>query len=243
MIVTQTGQYAGVGFAVPINIAKQILPQLRDKGKVVRGWLGVSMVPVSEDMAKSLKLGEPRGALISDLTNGGPALKAGLQPEDIVLEADGKRIEDTTDLASIVSSKAPGTSVQLKVFHKGTEKNVAITLGTFPEEDENAGARSADSSRGQAKLGLSLRDLTPAGAERLELPAGTKGVVVTDVEAGEPAERAGLQHGDVVLAVSGNPVQSVDEFEQEIDRARADGMARLRVRRGSNQTVLILRLK
>jgi serine protease Do len=242
MIVTQTGQSAGVGFAVPINLAKQILPQLRDKGRVVRGWLGVSMQPVSEELARSLKLGESRGALIADLDPHGPGLKAGLQPEDIILEANGKRIEDTSDLANIVSSQAPGSSVQLKVFRKGAEKSVSVTLGTFPEEEETASARSNE-SRGQAKLGLSLRDLTPAQVARLELPADTKGVVVTDVEAGEPGERAGLTQGDVILGVNGNPVQSVDEFEHEIDRARPDGLARLRVRRGSRQTLLILRLK
>jgi len=241
LIVTQTGQSAGVGFAVPINVARDVLTQLRDKGRVTRGWLGISIVPVSEDLAKSYKLSEARGALITDLDPSGPASKAGLQPEDIVLEADGRHIDDNSDLSGYVSSRAPGQSVQLKVLRKGAEKSFTIKLGTFPDDDQERAANQGE--RRGTQLGMNLRDLTPALAQRLELPHDSKGVVVLDVEAGQPAERAGLQHGDVIVGVNGEPVQSVDEFEAALERARPDGLARLRVRRGANHTFLIIRLK
>jgi serine protease Do len=239
--VTQTGGSSGVGFAVQINVAKDILSQLRDKGRVTRGWLGISILPISADLAKSYKLSEARGALITDLDPSGPASKAGLLPEDIVLEADGRAIEDNSDLSGYVAGKAPGQSVQLKIFRKGSEKSVTVKLGTFPDDDQDKNASQGE-PRG-SKLGMNLRDLTPSVAERLELPRDAKGVVVMDVEAGEPAERAGLQHGDVIVGVNGNAVESVDEFEREIDQARPDGLARLRVRRGGNHTFLIIRLK
>jgi serine protease Do len=240
LIMTQTGGSAGVGFAVPINAARQILPQLRETGRVTRGWLGVTIQNVSEDLAKSYKLSEARGALVTDLDERGPAAKAGVEPGDIVLEADGRRIEDNSDLSSYISSLAPGTSVRLRLFRNGSEKQLAVPLGTFPDED--AERAPAKERRGTA-LGMTLRDLTPQLAERLELPRDTRGVVVMDVEAGQPAERAGLAHGDVIVSVNGNAVQNVDELEAEIERARPDGLARLRVRRGTGHTFLIIRLK
>ncbi len=134
------------------------------------------------------------------------------------LEADGRGIEDNSDLSSYISSLAPGTSVRLRVLRDGAEKQLSSgRSGTFPDDDaERAPARER---RGSA-LGMSLRDLTPQLAERLELPSDTRGVVVMDVEAGEPAERAGLQHGDVIVSVNGNAVQSVDGSRP---RSRAPG--------------------
>ncbi len=240
LIMTQTGGSAGVGFAVPINAAKLILPQLREKGRVTRGWLGVTIQNVSEDMAKSYKLSEARGAIVTDLDERGPAAKAGVEPGDVVLEADGRRIEDNSDLSSYISSLAPGTSVKLRLFRNGAEKQLSVALGTFPDDDAE---RAPSKERRGSDLGMSLRDLTPQLAERLDLPRDTRGVVVMDVEAGEAAERAGLQHGDVIVSVNGAAVQDVDQLEAEIARARPDGLARLRVRRGAGHTFLIIRLK
>jgi serine protease Do len=240
LIITQGApQSAGVGFAVPINVAKGILAQLREHGKVVRGWLGIQISNLSEDMAKSFGLADTKGALIQDLDERGPATKAGLLAGDIVLEVDGRRIEDNGDLSSYIANRAPGTTVTLKVFRDGREQTVKVTLATFPDE---AGQLSTDEERG-ASLGMTLRELTPDIARQLDLPRETRGVVVTGVEAGESAERAGLQRGDVILSVNGARIENVDAFEQEIDKARPDGLARLRVRRGSGHTFVILRFK
>jgi serine protease Do len=241
LIITRgVPQSAGVGFAVPINVAKEILPQLRQRGKVVRGWLGVQIQALTDDMARTYRMKDNKGALISDVTSDSPAEKAGLKADDVVVGVDGKGIEDNSDLSRYIASKSPGTTVNLRVLRGGAEQTIAVTLGTFPEEtadaDEGAGHRG--------QLGMTLRNLTPDMAERLELPRTSKGVVVTAVEAGEAAEEAGLARGDVIVSVNGSAIASVADFEREIDRARPDGVARLRVRRqGGEYSFLVLKLK
>ncbi|PYQ48398.1 MAG: peptidase [Acidobacteria bacterium] len=241
LIITRgVPQSAGVGFAVPINVAKEILPQLREHGKVVRGWLGVSIQAVTDDMARSLKLKESKGAIVSDVTGDSPADKAGVKPGDVVIGVDGRAVEDNGDLSRYIASKPPGTTVNLRILREGSqEQTIAVKLGTFPEE--GAGDEGESGKHGQ--LGMTLRNLTPDMADRLELPRATKGVVVVAVEAGDAAEDAGLSRGDVIVSVNGAPVGSVADFEKEIDRARPDGVARLRVRRGSAYSFLVLKLK
>jgi serine protease Do len=235
LIVTEGArQSAGVGFAVPINVAKQILPQLREKGKVVRGWLGVVIQPVGEELARTFGMEEPRGVVVADVAAGGPAEKAGLEPDDVVIEADGRPIDDPSDLSDYVSSRGPGAAVRVLILRDGQEKEVTVTLGTFPEE----GAEGA----GATRFGMALRQLTPDVAARLALPRDAKGIVVTDVEAGGAAEEAGLRARDVIVSVSGEPVSSVAGFEAAIERARKDGLARLRLRRGSSYLFVVLKL-
>jgi serine protease Do len=240
LIITRgVPQSAGVGFAVPINVAKEILPQLRQRGKVVRGWMGVQIQALSEDMARTYRMKDTKGALISDVTPDSPAEKAGLKADDVVVGVDDRTIEDNGDLSRYIASKAPGATVKLRVLRGGAEQTVAVTLGTFP--DEAADGDSEATRRGQ--LGMTLRNLTPGMTDQLELPRTFKGVVVTSVEAGEAAEDAGLARGDIIVSVSGAPVGSVAEFEREIDRVRPDGVARLRVRRGNTYSFLVLKLK
>src|SRR5688572_3017165 len=226
LIITQgLPQSAGVGFAVPINVAKEILPQLREKGRVIRGWLGVVIQPVSEDMAKSLRMEDAKGAIIADVTKDSPAETAGLRPGDVVLSADGRAMEDSTALSRYIASKAPGSTVRLQVVRDGAQSTMSITLGTFPDED--AREEAAEERGGQ--LGMTLRDMTPNMAQQLGLPRGSAGVVVWSVEPGEVAEDAGLQRGDVIVSVNGQEVEDVEDFDQEIEKAKGDGLARLRV--------------
>jgi serine protease Do len=227
---------------VPINVAKEVVPQLRDKGKVVRGWLGVQIQPISEDMAKSLKLKDTKGAIISDLSSSpkGPAEEAGVKPGDVVVAVDDRPVADNGDLSRYIASHPPGTKVHLKILRDGAEKTLAVTLGTFPDENQQA---DEGEKEGKAQLGMTLRNLSPDLAERLELPRGTKGVVVMDVEAGEAAEEAGLQRGDVIVSVNGAPVEGVDTFEAEVAKAKSEGLARLRVRRGNSHSFVILKFK
>lgn len=240
LIITQgVPQSSGVGFAVPINVAKDVLPQLRDKGKVVRGWMGVAIQGVSEDMAKSLKMADTKGAIVSDVNPGSPAEKAGLKPGDVVVGVDGRPVEDSNDLSRYIASKAPASVAKLRVMRDGGEKAVSVTLGTFPEEGEE----EKSSEEGRAQLGMTLRNLTPDLAERLEVPRSTKGTIVMDVEGGSAAEDAGLQRGDLIVSVNGNPVTDVDSFESQLDQARPGGLARLRVRRGNGHIFLVLKLR
>jgi len=240
LIVTQgLPQSAGVGFAVPINVAKEILPQLRERGKVVRGWLGVQIIPLTEDLAKTYRRSDAKGAAITDITDGSPAEKAGLKPGDVVTGVDGRTLNDNNDLSRYIASKAPGETVRLQVVRDGDERTVSVTLGTFPEQGEES---DDDRAAGKAELGMTLRNLTPDIAERLEMPRTSRGVVVTDVEAGANAEDAGLQRGDVIVSVNGSPVDDIEGFRAAIERAKPEGLARLRVRRGRNHTFLVLKL-
>jgi serine protease Do len=242
MIVTGGAQAsAGVGFSVPINVAKEILPQLRETGKVVRGWMGVTIGPMSQDLASTYGLSEATGTVVTNVAGGSPAEKAGLQPEDVILEADGRVIRDNGDLSRYVASKSPGTTVKLEVLRSRQKSAVSVVLGTFPDEPSEAGAEES----GRASLGMTLQDLTPALSQRLEMPRGQQGVVVMDVEAGEAAEEAGLTRGDVIVSVNGQSVGSLDAFDRAIDAARAAGLARLRVYNGQIQgyRIAVLRLK
>jgi len=226
MIVTGGAQAsAGVGFSVPINVAKEILPQLREKGKVTRGWMGVTIGPMTEDLAATYGLTDAAGALVSSVTSGSPADKAGLKPEDAILKADAHTIKDNGDLSRYIASLPPGTTVKLDLIRGREPKSLSVTLGTFPDQSDDEQGEEA----GSASLGMTLRDLTPALAERVGLPRDTHGVVVVDVEAGEVAESAGLLRGDVIVTVNGQPVASTDEFEQAISNARPAGRVRLRV--------------
>jgi serine protease Do len=202
--------------------------------------MGVQIQPITEDLAKTYRMAEAKGAVISDVTNDSPADKAGLEPGDVVVEVDGRQVEDNNDLSRYIASRAPGTTVRLKVLREGAEKNVPLTLGTFPEETGEG--QDAEEEAG-VQLGMTLRELTPELAARLEMPRAARGVVIMDVEAGTAAEDAGLQRGDVIVSVNGQTVEDPDDFKQEIDKAREDGVARLRVRNGNTHRFTVLRLR
>jgi len=242
IITNGSAANAGVGFSVPINVAKEILPQLREKGKVIRGWMGVNIQAVGEELAGTYGLSEAKGAYVSAVTAGSPAEKAGLLPEDVILSADGRAIDDNSDLSRYISSRSPGSTVKLEILRGKEKKTVSVTLGTFPDETSD----SPTDESGRASLGMTLRDLTPAIAERLELPRGTRGALVMDVEAGEPAEDAGLVRGDVIVSVNGQAVDGVDAFDRAIEATRPAARARLRVynpQAGGGYRVIVLRLK
>jgi serine protease Do len=217
---------AGVGFSVPINVARDILPQLRDKGKVTRGWMGVTIGAMSEDLAATYGLTEARGTIVNSVEPGSPADTAGLQPEDAILSADGRVVQDNGDLSRYIASLAPGTTVKLDYVRGKEKKSTSVTLGTFKEKgaDDEAAAEP-----GHASLGMTLRELTPPAAERMNLPRDVKGVVIVEVKPGEAAEASTLVPGDVIVTVNGHPVLTTAEFERQIAAAKPDGRARLRV--------------
>jgi serine protease Do len=231
---------AGVGFSVPINVAREILPQLREKGRVVRGWMGVTIGSMTEDLAATYDLDEARGAIVNSVTPGSPAEDAGIEPEDVVLTADGREIDDSSDLSRYIASKAPGTEVELNVLRGSEEQKISLTLGTFPE-GRVASARQETTER--RRLGMSVRDLTPALADRLELPRDTRGVLITEVEPGGPADKARLRRSDVIVAVNGEPMEGVDDFERAISEFESGDRIRLRVLSAERYRVVVLRLK
>jgi len=231
-------QYSGVGFAVPINVARDILPQLRDTGHVVRGYLGVQIQDVDEDLAKSLKVKEAHGAVVSDVTTGSPAEKAGLKPGDVVVALDGQPITDASDLSRHVAGEGPDTKVAMDVLRDGSEKTLHATLGRFPDEVE-ATADAGGAEHGY--LGVSVQTLTPDLAQSLGIPTDTRGAVVVGVEPGGRADSAGIRERDVIVSIDGTPVTDAGSLQAAVEQARSAGLMRLRVRRGNGYRFVVVK--
>jgi serine protease Do len=234
LIITQGApQSSGVGFAVPIDDVKQILPQLKEKGRVVRGWLGVQVQPMDEDLAQSFGLKDNRGALVAEVVSGSPAAKAGLKSGDVIVSADGKSIADGDALTHTVSSKAPGATMEIGAIREGSQKTFTVHLETFPEQGEKGDSAETPKS---AKLGVQVRPLTPDLAQQLGLSDDSRGLAVMGVESGSPAERAGVREGDVIVNVNGHSVSNASDLRSALEASK--GNARLRIRRGDGYLFL-----
>ncbi len=223
--IIATGQ--GIGFAIPVNMAKELLPQLKEKGRVVRGWLGVGIQRVTSELAKSFGLEEAKGALISQVFKGTPADRAGIRQGDIILEFDGKEIAEFGDLSRTVASTPPGKNVEIKVFRDGKVLTLETTIDEMEEKTEVAKGPS------EKPLGLTVQDITPEIAQGLNLE-GVTGVVVTQVTPGSPAAEAGMRRGDVVQEVNRKPVENVEEFGQAIEEAKSQESILFLIRRGES---------
>jgi serine protease Do len=217
----------GIGFAIPINMAKEIAPQLQEKGHVTRGWLGVSIQEVTPALAKSFDLKEKKGALVAQVISGSPAEKAGIEQGDVIVEFDGKEVTDSKDLPRMVASTPIGKAVTIKLLRNGKALDRQVKVGEMEEKVEVAKAPSHKS------LGITVQNLTPEIARGLGLKKDT-GVVVTRVEPGSPAADAGIQTGDVVQEVNRKPVKNVEDFVQKVDKAKGQENVLLLIQRGQN---------
>jgi serine protease Do len=206
------GGNQGVGFAIPINMAHRVMDEIMQNGKVVRGYLGLMIQEVTPELAKAFKVPEGKGALIGDVTAGGPADKAGLQKGDVIEQLNGQTVNDMNDLRLQIASMTPGTVVHLKILRSGEEHDVSVTLGELPGKAGSNGPGGL--SEGNPMHGIQVDTLTPAVARDLGLQPGTKGVVVTNVADGTPASDAGLQRDDVIEEINHHPVTTVTEYER-----------------------------
>jgi serine protease Do len=233
--IVATGQ--GIGFAIPINIAKEILTQLRDQGRVTRGWLGVQVQRVTPELAQSFGLERAHGALVVDVQPNSPAAGAGLQSGDVIVGFGGEEIEDMHELPHVVATTPPGTEVDLRLLRQGEERTVQAKVAEMPQEQRQA---AVEGDAPEDKLGLAVQELTPETARSLDLP-DARGVVVTSVAAGSPADEVGIRRGDAILEVNQQKITSLQEYRSALSRMK-DGTAVLfLVRRGDNVMYVALR--
>jgi len=240
VIFSQTGGSIGIGFAIPINMAKEILEQLRT-GRVIRGWLGVMIQKVTPELKAKLGLEEESGALVADVSSGGPAEKAGIQRGDVIVFFNGKKINEMNELPYLVASTPIGKTVPVKVIRKGKEKTVEIKVGELKEEkkEPESGAKSGAESR----LGMRVEDLTPQLAKNLGLPPEAEGVAVVQVDVGSAAAEAGLRPGDVILDLDQEPVKNADAFLKKINRYRKGDTILFLIKRGDSTLYVTVKIQ
>ncbi|MBN8762243.1 MAG: protease Do [Thiobacillus sp. 63-78] len=232
-IYSRSGGYQGVSFAIPIDVAMEAAAQLKSGGKVSRGWLGVVIQEVTADLADSFGLDRPRGALVSQVQDDSPARKAGLQAADVILEFNGKAVENSSDLPRIVGMAKPGTRIPLQVWRKGKIQQLSVVLGELPVENQPV----ADNGKSIQRGGLSLSELGPDQRRALDLDYG---VLVADVT-GEAA-RAGIRTGDIILAVNNTRIASVAAYRKAVAAIPAGKSVAVLVRRGDGSLYVPLKI-
>jgi serine protease Do len=227
-IYSRTGGYMGLSFAIPIDIAMDVANQLRDTGKVTRGRLGVQIQGLTQELARSFGLEQPSGALVASVEKGSPAQRAGVETGDVILEYDGKAVSDSKDLPVMVARTKPGTEAALRVWRNGQAQALTVKVGEL--EAEPIAAASMESAAPAGRLGLAVQDLDPAQRRELELDGG---VLVGAVQGN--AARAGIQPGDVVIAVNGEQVASVAQFRGLVEKAQSGRPVALLIQRGETR--------
>lgn len=220
-------QGQGIGFAIPVSMAKDILPDLKTKGKVTRGWLGVSIQDISENIARGLKYKDRNGALISEVFPGDPADKAGLKTGDIIIQVNGKPVQNTHDLLMTVASFHVGDKINVKVIREGKEMTFQVEVAERKEQPDTASAKDT-----QEKLGMTVQEITPDIARQLGMSQKT-GVIVVDVKEGSIADEAGIQPQDIILQVNKVPIVSMKDYLREISKKNGKDIVML-LKRGKN---------
>jgi len=234
-IYSSTGGYQGVAFSIPIDVAMNVVKQIKEKGYVTRGQLGVMMQPITDDIAKALKLGSNSGAAVTQVNPGSGAEKAGIKPGDIIVGYNGQTITQAADLPPLVGMTAPGSKATLSILHDGKKQDVPVTVGEMKRDGKTAsaaagGKNAAPTTGGSVALGLAVEDLDNDTRQQLGLKAG-EGVAISDVT-GPVAARAGLQPGDVILMVNQRRVGSAAAFREATKDLKPGDTALLLVRHG-----------
>jgi len=234
-IYSTSGGYMGIGFAIPSDMAKAIMDSIIKQGKVIRGWLGVSIQDLTPDLAKSFGIKETEGALVAGVEKDGPADKAGMKRGDLITAVNGKKIEDSTSLRNLVASMAPGTKTDIRIVRDGKEQTLAVTLG---EHKENKVVKKTEYDN--VLKGISVQELTPSLRDRLGLPDNVNGVVVTAVSPDLANQRL-LQPNDVIEEVNRTAIQNVQDYDHAVSRIGAKDTVLLLIYRDGGSVYLTIR--
>ncbi|NOY52303.1 MAG: DegQ family serine endoprotease [Deltaproteobacteria bacterium] len=225
----------GIGFAIPINVAMKILPQLKEKGSVTRGWLGVMVQHITPDLAESMNLKNIDGALVANIVKGGPAEKAGLERGDVIIKFDGKKIGKMRDLPSLVASTPVGKKVEVVLLRKGKSKTLVVKIGKLQEKKT---VQQAVESVGD--LGIKVQGITPELADYFDLQTN-EGVVVVDVERYSPGAEAGIRRGDIIQEVNQKPVRTIQDYRKALSLKKKGEPSLFWVKRGANTLYFAVR--
>ena len=237
-IYSTSGGYQGIGFAIPSNMVKSIMDSLVGKGKVIRGWLGVSIQKVTPELAKQFDLKDEIGALIGDLTEGGPAEKAGLLRGDIIIEYDGRKIEEPNLLRNMVANTLPGEKHTVKILREGKTLSITITIGELPADAQASETGAYDN----AMKGVGVQDISADIAKKLKVPERVKGVIVTDIDEGSMAAGV-LAQGDVIQEINRKKVADVKGYREIVSKIKKDESVLLLIFRGGSSIFVTLSSK
>jgi serine protease Do len=230
----------GIGFAIPINNVRELIPQLRT-GKITRGVIGVEVGAVPVEALGEFGLKERRGALVNTVTKGQPAQKAGIEPGDVILEFNGKSVRNRDELVSTVIATKPGTTVPIKILRNRQEKTLNVTVGELNLDEENETETEVDTEDEGVGFGMTLTNLTAERARRVGAPAGTTGALVADVDPSGNAARGGVQPGDVIVRINGKDVSTPAEARRLLQDVAEGRTAFLHVLRQGRERFITVR--
>ncbi len=236
VIASRTGQSAGIGFAIPVNMIVPIINQLKDKGTVTRGWLGVTIQPLTPDLAQTLGLDSTDGALVSEVLEDGPAEKGGVKVQDVIVEFNGKKVKDSGQLSRIVAATEVNKKVRVVVMRDGKQKVLRVKLGERPD---NPGEFKSETGK-ILKLGMNVQNITKDIANQLNLDS-TEGVLISEVEPGGAADRAGLVRGDVILEFNQQKIKNVATYREAVRKLEPGEGAVLYIRRGDSKIFVAIK--
>ena len=241
-IYSPSGGNVGIGFAIPSNMAKDIVAELKNNGTVARGWLGVEIQPVTEAIAESLGLEDARGALVANVVKDSPASRSGFKVGDVILNMDGEPLDEFKDLPKRVAATRAGSKSEFDVYRDGNKHKVKVEIGSMPGEEEQLAQLEDDAKADTAKLGLRLASLTAENRERFKVAKGSSGVLVAGVENGSPASKAGIRPGSVINMVGQKAVESLDDVIERVRLAAEQKQSAVLLRieyRGQNRFVAV----
>jgi serine protease Do len=238
-IFSRTGGNIGIGFAIPVNMAKNVFAQLKENGKVTRGWLGVMIQQVTPDLAENFGLDRPIGALVGQVVLESPADQAGLKAGDVIIEYNGREVSQMSMLPAMVAGTKVGEKASLVFIRDGKKQNITVEIGRLDDDT----AIMADTETGTSKkLGLTVQELTPKLAESLGIDE-TQGVIVTDIQSGSAAAEAGIERGDILLEINRKKIESLADYKQALQEAQEKNSVLLLIKRDNNTRFVVIELK